>query len=192
MRIVSNLQELKITTSTNKNVWLLLYKKGSEKSDCAIENYTASEKNLKKGVLLNADVNMVRDIHPEYGITTVPTLLQFENGALKNTIKGCHSPEQFNVIFEKPAFMMRDNGDNYQQKNVVVYSTPTCSWCNAVKKHFQANGIKFREVDVSVNKKAAEEMVRKSGQQGVPQTEINGQIVVGFDKIKINTLLGIN
>ena len=192
MKNILNLKELKITTLSNENVWLLLYKKGSEKSDCALENYTASEKYLKKGVLLSADVNEVRDIHLEYGVTTVPTLLHFEKGALKNMVKGCHSPEQFNAIFEKSAFVVQPFGENKPQKNVVVYTTPTCTWCNAVKRHFQAKGIKFSEVDVSVNQKAAEEMVRKSGQQGVPQTDINGQIVVGFDKTKINALLGIN
>ncbi len=192
MKQISNLNELKTTYSTNGNVWLLLYKRGSEQSDCAIENYSSSEKYLKEGVLLNADVNEVRDIHPEYRVTTVPTLLHFEKGVLKNMVKGCHSPEQFNVIFEKSAFVIQPGDENKQQKNVVVYTTPTCTWCNSVKRHFQVNGIKFREVDVSVNQKAAEEMVRKSGQQGVPQTDINGQIVVGFDKTKINALLGIN
>ena len=192
MKNILNLHELIITTSTNENVWLLLYKKGSEKSDCAVENYNASEKNLKKGVLLNADVNEVRDIHPEFRVTTVPTLLHFKKGALKNMIKGCHSPEQFNAIFEKSVYVVQNNGERKPQKNVVVYTTPTCTWCNSVKRHFQANGVKFREVNVSVNQKAAEEMVRKSGQQGVPQTEINGHFVVGFDKTKINALLGIN
>jgi glutaredoxin-like YruB-family protein len=84
------------------------------------------------------------------------------------------------------------NSENKKQKNVVVYTTPTCTWCNTVKRHFQVNGINFREIDVSVNQKVAEEMVRKSGQRGVPQTEINGQIVVGFDKTRLNMLLGIN
>ncbi len=192
MKIISDLNELKITASTNENVWLLLYKKGSEQSDCAIKNYSESEKNLKDGVLLSADVNEVRNIHTEYNVTTVPTLLTFEKGVLKNMAKGCYSPEQFNGIFEKSAFAIQASGENKPQKKVVVYTTPTCSWCNAVKRHFQAKGIKFSEVDVSVNQKAAEEMVRKSGQQGVPQTDINGQIVVGFDKTKINALLGIN
>lgn len=192
MKHISNLNELKITSSTNENVWLLLYKKGSEQSNCAIDNYSASEKDLKYGVLLNADVNKVRDIHPEFGVTTVPTLLYFEKGVLKNRVKGCHSPKQFNAIFEKSAIVIQASGENKPPKNVVVYTTPTCTWCNAVKRHFQANGVNYREVDVSVNQKAAEEMVRKSGQQGVPQTEINGQIVVGFDKSRINTLLGIN
>ena len=192
MKSISNLNELKITSSTNENVWLLLYKKGSEKSDCAFANYIDSEKNLKKGVLLSADVNLVRDIHPAYGVTTVPTLLNFENKLFKNTNKGCHSSEQFNAIFEKSVFVSQSYVEDKTQKNVVVYTTPTCTWCNTVKRHFQANGIKFREVDVSTNPKAAEEMVRKSGQQGVPQTDINGQIVVGFDKVKLNALLGIN
>ena len=192
MKSIFNVNELKTITSTNENVWLLLYKKGSERSDCAIESYSASESNLKKGVLLSADVNNVRDIHPEYNVTTVPTLLNFEKGVLKNMVKGCYNPEQYNAIFEKSAFVAQSYGENKPQRNVVVYTTPTCTWCNAVKRHFQANGIKFREVDVSVDQKAAEEMVKKSGQQGVPQTDINGQIVVGFDKTKINTLLGIN
>jgi glutaredoxin len=47
-------------------------------------------------------------------------------------------------------------------------------------------------VDVSKDQKAAEEMVRRSGQQGVPQTDINGEMIVGFDRNRINTLLGIN
>ncbi len=192
MKNISNLNELKATSSTNENVWLLLYKKGSEQSDCAFKNYLDSEKDLKEGVLINADVNKVRDIHPEYGVTTVPTLLHFEKGDLKNLVKGCHSPEQFNAIFEKSAFVVQTLEENKPQKNVVVYTTPTCTWCNAVKRHFQTHGIKFREVDVSVNQKAAEEMVKKSGQQGVPQTDINGQIIVGFDKTRINSLLGIN
>ena len=77
------------------------------------------------------------------------------------------------------------------QKNVTVYTTPTCTWCGTIKTYLRKNGIRFREVDVSVDQAAAEAMVRKSGQQGVPQTDIEGQIVVGFDKAKINRLLGI-
>ena len=77
-------------------------------------------------------------------------------------------------------------------KNVTVYTTPTCSWCTTVKRYLNENGIHYREIDVAADQKAAEEMVKKSGQQGVPQTDINGQVVVGYDKTKINMLLGIN
>lgn len=196
MKTISNFSGLKSEIKSNENVWLLLYKKGSVQSDCAIGNFEKAETKVlekgKKDVLCSADVNEVRDIHPEFKISSVPSLLHFEKGILKNTVKGCHQPEQFSAIFEKAAFVVSANGDKKPQKNVTVYTTPTCSWCNTIKRHLQENQIQFREVNVAANQKAAEEMVRKSGQQGVPQTDINGEVIVGFDKPRIDRLLGIN
>lgn len=74
---------------------------------------------------------------------------------------------------------------------IKVYSTPTCPYCVMVKKFLAENNIEFEDIDVSSNQAAAQEMVNKSGQMGVPVLEINGQIVVGFDKAKIKKLLGI-
>jgi glutaredoxin-like YruB-family protein len=74
---------------------------------------------------------------------------------------------------------------------VTVYSTPSCSWCTTLKSYFKQNNIRFKDIDVSKDTRAAEEMVRKSGQQGVPQTDINGTMIVGFDKNRINQLLDI-
>ena len=193
MKGIESLDVLKQEIGSNENVWLLLYKKGSAQSDCAFENFTSAETKAKKAVLCYADVNQVRDIHPEYNLTSVPSLVYFEKGKFKNVIKGCYKPQQFNIIFEKEAFVASSgNGEEKPQKNVTVYTTPTCTWCNTIKRHLQENNIRYREIDVSADQKAAEEMVRKSGQQGVPQTDINGQIIVGFDKVRINSLLGIN
>ena len=75
------------------------------------------------------------------------------------------------------------------QKRVTVYSTPACSWCNTLKSFLKERKVQFRDIDVSLDQKAAEQMVNKSGQQGVPQTEIDGQIIVGFDKKRIDSLL---
>lgn len=195
MKKIDSLHELKSETAANENLWLLLYKEGSEQSNCAFNNFKnagkLSEKDQNKYVLCYANVSEVRDIHPEYGINSVPTLLHFESGQLKNMVKGCHKPEQFSIIFDKSAAVMQTDTEK-PQKNVTVYTTPTCTWCNTIKRHFQEKGIRYREVDVSKNQKDAEEMVRKSGQQGVPQTDINGEIIVGFDKARINKLLGIN
>ncbi len=77
------------------------------------------------------------------------------------------------------------------QPHVIVFSTPTCSFCNAAKKYFREKGIKFRDVDVTRDPTAARDMVRRSGQSGVPVIDIGGRIVVGFDRPKINALLGI-
>jgi len=192
MKKIAHINELKSLMQSNEKVWLLLYKKGSEQSDCAFENFSKAERTIESEVFCLADVNEVRDIHPEFNITSVPSLLFLENGILKNVIKGCHKTEQFNAIFDKSVFIAAAPNEIKPRKNVTVYTTPTCSWCTTVKRHLQENGIQFREVNVAANQKAAEEMVRKSGQQGVPQTEINGQIIVGFDKTKINSLLAIN
>ncbi len=192
MKQILNINELKTEFQSNENAWLLLYKKGSAQSDCALVNFTTAEKNIKKGVLLNADVNEVRDIHPEYNITSVPSLLHFEKGTLKNVVKGCYKPEQFNAIFDKNVFVATVTGEEKPQRNVTIYTTPTCTWCTTIKRHLDHHGIRYREINVAADQKAAEEMVKKSGQQGVPQTDINGQIIVGFDKTRINSLLGIN
>jgi len=192
MKIVSHFNELKLVTQSNEKVWFLLYKKGSEQSDCALENFSKAERITKNEAFCLADVNEVSDIHTEFNITSVPSLLYFENGKLKNVIKGCHKTEQFTAIFEKSVFIPIASNEIKPRNNVTVYTTPTCSWCTTVKRHLQENGIQYREVNVAADQKAAEEMVRKSGQQGVPQTEINGQIIVGFDKARINSLLGLN
>jgi glutaredoxin 3 len=77
------------------------------------------------------------------------------------------------------------------QPKVIVFSTPTCSYCTAAKSYFRQKGVKFRDVDVSKDPAAARDMVRRSGQQGVPVIDIGGKIIVGFDRPKINQMLGI-
>ena len=186
MKNIKSLQQLQQETASNEIAWLLLYKKGSAQSDCALENLLKAEEKIKNTALFIADVNEVKDIHPVYEITSVPSLLQFEKGQMKRVVKGCHQPEQFHVIFEKPATTFTANTDSKVQKNVTVFTTPACSWCTTIKRHFQENGIRYREVDVSRDHKAAEEMIRRSGQRGVPQTDINGEIIVGIDKTRIN------
>ena len=192
MKEINSLKSLQEVLNSEKKLWLLLYKKGSAQSDCAFRNFGITTEKSNEQYFYVSDVNTVRDIHPEFGITSVPTLMKFENTELKKIIKGCHQPEQFRAAIEGNTFTTVTTDENKPQKNVVVYTTPTCSWCTAVKRHFDANGITYREINVAADAKAAEAMVKKSGQQGVPQTEINGQMIVGFDKTRINSLLGIN
>jgi glutaredoxin-like YruB-family protein len=77
-------------------------------------------------------------------------------------------------------------------KKVIVFSTPTCSWCRRLKSYLKENKIRFTNVDVSRDAKAAQDMVRKTRKQGVPQMWINNVPVVGFDKQKIDRLLEIH
>ena len=77
------------------------------------------------------------------------------------------------------------------QTRVIVFSTPTCTFCNMTKKNFREKGIKFRDIDVSRDPAAARDMVRRSGQQGVPVIDIGGRIVVGFDRPRIDKYLNL-
>ncbi len=74
---------------------------------------------------------------------------------------------------------------------VLVFTTPTCSWCTRVKAYLRENRVQFREIDVSRDQKAADNLVRKTGQMGVPVVEIDGRPIVGFDKQRIDALLGL-
>jgi len=76
-------------------------------------------------------------------------------------------------------------------KSVLIYSTPTCPWCIRVKQFLKESNVPFTDFDVSSNSEKAEEMTRKSGQMGVPVLDIEGTIIVGFDKDKIKQTLGI-
>jgi glutaredoxin-like YruB-family protein len=171
--------------------YLLVYKSGSEKSDCALQNMQKVVLKLEDIDVFSVDVNDVKDIHQNYSITSAPALLEFQNGAYINVVKGCHDENYYKALFENLVFITKAKKEGKTLKNVVVYTTPTCSWCNTLKAYLRKNSIPFREVDVSKDESAAQRMVQKSGQQGVPQTEINGRIVVGFDKTKINQLLEI-
>ena len=76
-------------------------------------------------------------------------------------------------------------------KSVKVYSTPTCPYCKRVKQFLNDNNIAFENYDVSADQAKAEEMIQKTGQMGVPVIDIEGELIVGFDKEKIKQSLGI-
>lgn len=74
---------------------------------------------------------------------------------------------------------------------VKVYSTPACPYCVTLKEFLKVHNVAFEDIDVSQDKTALDEMIKKSGQMGVPVVEIGDKIVVGFDKEKITKLLEI-
>lgn len=74
---------------------------------------------------------------------------------------------------------------------VRVFSTPTCPYCVTLKEFLKERNIEFEDIDVSQDQEALKEMIEKSKQMGVPVIDIDGEIVVGFDKAKIVNLLKI-
>lgn len=75
--------------------------------------------------------------------------------------------------------------------SVKIYTTPSCVFCKMTKEYFGANNVKYEEFNVATDAKARDEMIQKSGQFGVPVTDIDGQIIIGFDRPRLTELLGL-
>ncbi|MBU1177010.1 glutathione S-transferase N-terminal domain-containing protein [Patescibacteria group bacterium] len=78
-----------------------------------------------------------------------------------------------------------------EKNKIRVFSTSTCPYCVTLKAYLDEKDFKYEDINVAEDKKAAKEMIEKSGQMGVPVVEINNEIIIGFDKQKINKILGI-
>lgn len=74
---------------------------------------------------------------------------------------------------------------------VKVYTTATCPYCIQVKDFLKEKGVDYDEIDVGDDEKAAQEMIDKSGQMGVPVTDVDGEIIIGFDTDKLTKALGL-
>ena len=181
---VKSREDIKITE--DKNV-LLFYKKGTTNSDCAHQNIIK----IKEGRVMLIDVNLVKEIHQHYNVDSVPSLVVVKGNKVQNIIKGCQTSSYYDQIINKKTILYNTNDTAKPQKRVVVYSTPTCTYCNKIKQYFNKYGIKYTDINVATNLQAATEMAHKSGQRGVPQIDINGQIIVGFDVAKLSKLLNI-
>ena len=69
---------------------------------------------------------------------------------------------------------------------VLLFSTSTCSWCRRAKRYFKEQGVAFKEINIECDPDAARDIVRKTGQTGVPVIKIEGSWIVGFDKERID------
>ncbi len=75
---------------------------------------------------------------------------------------------------------------------VTIYTTTTCHFCHMAKEYFKQKGIEYEEINVTGNIEKQRELVQKSGQFGVPVIYIDGKMILGFDRAKINSYLGIS
>ncbi len=171
---------------------LFFYKTDNDQSNCAMKNLQDALKRNDSLNIFTIEVQEVTDVHSRYGVNSVPALVLVESGKSQGIVKGCHDPAFYLSLAkgEGMTFTLQP-GTEKPAKRVTVFSTPTCSWCNTLKTWLNKNNIRYTDIDISADQKAAEELVKRSGQQGVPQTDINGKIIVGFDQDKLKELLEI-
>ena len=74
---------------------------------------------------------------------------------------------------------------------ITIYSTPTCTYCKMAKEFLKENSIAFEEVNVAADVARRKEMIEKSGQLGVPVIDVDGQILVGYDKATLASKVGV-
>ncbi|ADD03505.1 glutaredoxin-like protein, YruB-family [Thermoanaerobacter mathranii subsp. mathranii str. A3] len=169
---------------------LMFYSNSSQKSLEALEVIKKFSEDNPKVPVYVVNASEIRDIHPQYGIKVVPSVILFKDKEPWQFVFGLQNKEYYEKLLVVAPSKVSD-GKGQKVHRVTVYTTPSCPWCNATKAYLRQHNIPFREIDVSKNPSAAAELVRRSGQRGVPQTDIDGTIVVGFDKAKLNQLLGI-
>lgn len=132
-----------------------------------------------------------------YQIMSIPTIGIFRDGKLVNTLVGVRTERIYQQALEaalNPAAASPTKAGQAagaKQHSVTVFSTPTCPWCARLKAYLRQHNIAFKDVDVSRDAKAAQDMVRRSGQMGVPQAWIDGQVIVGFDRKRVDSLLNL-
>lgn len=139
------------------------------------------------------DVSIVRDVHPRFGVSAVPTVVVVEHEKVTRTAIGPCSAEAYTrLLIDQPAATPTARAGTVKAApRVTVFTTPSCSWCTRVKSYLSGHGIGYTEVDVAKDERAMQRMIARSGQMGVPQLDINGRMIVGFDKPKIDQLLGL-
>ncbi len=137
------------------------------------------------------DVQKVSGIHKQFGVNNVPTVLAIQNGKVTKKIEGVESAKYYSYAISGIHSSRQKKGKKTGSLRVVVYVGPGCPACGTAKNYLKRQGVPFREVDISRDQYAAERLARRSGQMAVPQIDINGHLVVGFDKAKIDRLLSL-
>lgn len=141
------------------------------------------------------DVAKIKGLHKNYGVSSVPTVVVIENGEVKQRIVGPQTQAFYARallnIGDSPS--KKDKSDKKEKSHrVVVYVSTSCPWCTKVKNYLRRRKVRFSEINVSNDEKAAQSLMARTGQSGVPQIDIDGQYVVGFNQAKIDQLLGLS
>lgn len=138
------------------------------------------------------DVGRVRGVHPQFGVERVPSAVTIRDGRVVRRAEGALDPAAWARALLPHEGEAPTVATTASRPLPIVYTTPTCVWCGRVKSWLTQQGVSYREVDISADSRAADALVAKSGQMGVPQIEVGSEIVVGFDRPRLAALLGVS
>ncbi len=135
------------------------------------------------------DVDKNQELAMRFGVQSIPTVAAFYNGEEVDRFVGVREKAFYAHALDE---LKKDMENPSAEKKIVVFSTPTCPWCQRLKSYLKEHGVAFEDKDVSRDQNAAIAMVQKSGEMGVPQMWVGRQVVVGFDQERIDQLLQLD
>ncbi|MFW6115381.1 MAG: glutaredoxin domain-containing protein [Thermodesulfobacteriota bacterium] len=158
----------------------------SKRALAELEQFTADDGTTPVYAL---DVQKVKGAHKEFGVTSVPTVITLKNGTVNQRVEGVESAQFYARLFSGAQHDVYQSAAGTPAPRVIVYSGPGCPACGSAKAYLRRRGVRFREIDVARDQQAAKSLVKRSGQMAVPQIDINGRLIVGFDRAKIDRML---
>lgn len=141
--------------------------------------------------VLLIDVGAVKGVHKRFGVSAVPTVVLVQDGQVLRQVVGPQAPGYYARALFPSGKPRRRGEDEPRQPRVTLYVSSTCPWCTKARNYLKRRQVRFSETNVSLDINAARDLQRRSGQTGVPQVDIGGQFVVGFNKPRIDELLGL-
>jgi glutaredoxin-like YruB-family protein len=187
---IKNSNHLARVQEKNKKFFILFFYGGfstfAKKALTEIEQFSKENKQLPVYII---DVEKVKDVHKQFGIKNVPTVLSLKKNKVMHNIEGIQSAQFYTRIFAGLYSSPHKSGKKTVTHRVIVYSGPGCPACGTAKAYLRSRGIHFRDIDISRDQHAAENLARRSGQMAVPQIDIDGHLIVGFDRARIDQLI---
>jgi len=135
------------------------------------------------------NVDSEQDLAQQFDIMSIPTVVFFKNGKKVTQMIGLADKKDYQATIEKTKNYVAPAKGAHPK--VTIFSTPTCPYCTMAKEYLKQKNIAFEDIDVSRDQVKAMQMVQKSGQMGVPQLWIGDDVIVGFDKPRIDKSLSI-
>ena len=191
--ISSKIEFDEILNETVKNVAVLFYGNFSEISLKTSETFKEVFEEIGEEIIaLTVNVGVVKDIHKNFNVSSVPTIIVFNGKKETERMIGDQNLKTLRNLILGIKNSKNEGVKKSKFPSVTVYGTPTCAYCYKIKDHLKDNDVPFKYIDIAKDSSASEKLVKRSGKQGVPQTYIGSTHIMGFDKSKIDKLLGIN
>ncbi|MFO7891035.1 MAG: thioredoxin family protein [bacterium] len=168
---------------------LLFYADFSENAKRALSELEKFSRENKEVPVYVIDVQKIKGVHKQFEVENIPTVVAVKKGKVSWRIEGVESAELYDRILSEANALSSKKGKKSVSHQVIVYSGSGCPACGAAKTYLRRQGVRFREIDISRVQHAAERLVRRSGQMAVPQIDIDGHLIVGFNQAKIDKFL---